>query len=79
MSKITSTRKVQYILKTKYYNKIDLCKRLGITRPTLDYRLKRGRWKALEDEAIDQIYQLAKDHNWQNPQKKEVVIKIFGV
>lgn len=48
MNKINITEKVNYILTNGFYNKVNLCKELGISRPTLDRRLLKQDWRKLE-------------------------------
>jgi DNA-binding Xre family transcriptional regulator len=37
------------------YEKKELAEKLGISRPTLDSRLKKGTWKKLEIEKINKL------------------------
>jgi DNA-binding Xre family transcriptional regulator len=37
------------------YEKKELAEKLGISRPTLDSRLKNGTWKKLEIEKINKL------------------------
>ena len=37
------------------YEKKELAEKLGISRPTLDNRLKNGTWKKLEIEKINKL------------------------
>lgn len=37
------------------YEKKELAQKLGISRPTLDSRLKNGKWKKLEIEKINKL------------------------
>jgi len=37
------------------YTKVELCEKLGISRPTLDARIFKGKWKKLEIEKINKL------------------------
>jgi DNA-binding Xre family transcriptional regulator len=37
------------------YEKKELAQKLGMSRPTLDSRLKNGKWKKLEIEKINKL------------------------
>ena len=52
ITKITATIKVNAMLNSYRITKIDLADKLGITRPTLDKRLKLNNWKKGEMQLI---------------------------
>ena len=57
MKDITTTDKAREILERSVFNtKNILSGQLGISRPTLDSRLKEGNWKTLEEKWINFIY-----------------------
>ena len=57
MKDITTTDKARKILERSVFNtKKLLSEQLGISRPTLDSRLKNGNWKTLEEKWINFIY-----------------------
>jgi len=37
------------------YSKVELCEKLGISRPTLDARIEKQNWKKLEIEKINRL------------------------
>lgn len=46
-------QKVQQLLLK--YSKTDLCEKLGMSRPTLNERIKNDTWKKLEIEKINRL------------------------
>lgn len=58
MKKTTTNDKVNVILdKSVYHSKVLLSKALGISRPTLDSRIKgESKWKRLEEFWINHVY-----------------------
>lgn len=53
MTKLETTAKVQRL--RLYENDEDLCKRIGITRPTLNSRIVRHNWKVSEIFLIEKL------------------------
>jgi len=52
---ITATIKLNAMINSRRSTKIELAEKLGITRPTLDNRLKDNSWKKGELELIKSL------------------------
>ena len=52
---ITATIKITALINSSRFSKIDLSEKLGISRPTLDNRIKFNNWKKGEIELIKSL------------------------
>ena len=52
---MTTSEKVLNLLSSNKITKVELSSKLGISRPTLDKRIKDGNWKRLEKVYVNTL------------------------